>query len=136
MATHGYIHHIPGRLRVRSGRIERNQARAAEAVGFLRSKPGVHSATANPLTGSLTVHYNTALTTGDAVFGALKEAGWLAPGRTPLPPPPQPTPAVRFGSPVVDFGSEAGVKFARTVALYALERVAERSLAALIAAVL
>jgi hypothetical protein len=123
----GYIHHIPGRLRLRSELVKRNDARAAEAVAFLRSIAGVHSAAANPLTGSLTIHYNTALTTGDALYKALKEAGWLTPRQTLLPPPP---PAPVLG------GSAVGVKIAKKLTLFALEQAAERSLAALIAAIL
>lgn len=123
-----YIHHVPGRLRVRSSLIRRNHSRANEAVESLRPLAGVHSAEANPLTGSLTLRYDPSVMTGDALLVRLKEGGWI-----PLGPV---LPSAAATTPVAWLGSETSAKVAKAVAIYALEKVAERSLAALIAAVL
>jgi hypothetical protein len=62
----------------------------------------------------------------NSVIRNLKEAGWVAPA---MPYPPPPVPAVWFRS-------DAGARVARKLAMYALETLAEKSVAALVAAVI
>jgi heavy-metal-associated domain-containing protein len=52
-----YMHFIPGRLRLRITAL-RHQRRAAEAEAKVAAIPSVTSATANPLTGSLTINFD------------------------------------------------------------------------------
>lgn len=109
-----YIHQLPGRLRVRDPRFRRNASRAAKAVDRARSAPGVKHATANEVTGSLTVHYDPSLTTGDLILRRL---------RIDRPPIPRAE------------GAD-GSRLLRSIALFALEKAAEHSVAALFSAVL
>jgi hypothetical protein len=52
------LHWVPGRLRLRSAALRGHPERAAELEARLRSRPGVRSASANPLTGSVLVLYD------------------------------------------------------------------------------
>lgn len=63
------IHHLPGRLRVRVPEVKSDAAFATSLEQRLRSVRGVRAAQANPLTGSVLVHYDRARSR--SVFGAL-----------------------------------------------------------------
>jgi len=128
MASHTYIHHVPGRLRVRSGLVKRNEKHAVSATTWLRSLPGVSSAEANTLTGSLTLRYDPGSTSGDALLSALKGAGYLSEHH--------PTEAGVSRTPSLSLNSELGVRVAKAAAVYALEKVIETSVVALVSAIL
>jgi Heavy metal associated domain 2 len=51
------VHHIPGRLRVRLPRAQRNPRLLEELAKFCESLGGVRQVEINPTTGSLLVHY-------------------------------------------------------------------------------
>ena len=51
------VHQIPGRLRVRLPRAERNPRLLDELRGFIESLGGVRQVEINPVTGSILVHY-------------------------------------------------------------------------------
>ena len=55
-----YLHHVPGRLRVRSDRLRRNQKAASEIRVFLGALDGIVDFSHNPVTGSVTVLYDRA----------------------------------------------------------------------------
>lgn len=54
------IHTSPGRMRLKVDDIKHNPDRAREIEDQLRIRPGVHSADANPLTGSLLLTFDEA----------------------------------------------------------------------------
>lgn len=72
-----YLHHIPGRLRVRLAAIKRNEAKAAVVRRLLEGSPGVLSVDIARLTGSVTVAYDPAATTGAALIETLRGAGYV-----------------------------------------------------------
>ncbi len=74
--TH-YIHHLPGRLRVKSPHYKRNAQRAHEARVHLGEVDGVLSTEANPLTGSLLITYDVNRVGGERVLDALRRLGHL-----------------------------------------------------------
>ena len=67
-----YIHHIPGRLRVRFTCLRGNEEKTRAITNRLGSVTGVRSAVVNPLTGSVTVHYNTFETNSGVLLDFLK----------------------------------------------------------------
>lgn len=72
-----YMHFIPGRLRLRITAL-RHQRRAAEAEAKVAAIPSVTSATANPLTGSLTINFDRQrLSIGD-LWEALQGLGYVS----------------------------------------------------------
>jgi len=72
------FHHIPGRLRVRIPQVKRNEAAAQAVQRRLTGLPGVTSARANVVTGSVTVTYDPQAISGDDLVGALAESGYVA----------------------------------------------------------
>jgi len=123
-----YIHHIPGRLRVRSAAIRRNEFRAEALKALLKSAEGVNSAEVNTLTGSIVVRYDPALTSGQSVADMLRDRGYLTSstlGDTSAP-----------ARDLAAFGGEIGGLVAKKVATYAIETAVERSMFALVAALL
>jgi hypothetical protein len=112
--TEHYIHYTRGRLRVRSPLVKNNDQRAASAVQWLRTLPGVSSAEANTLTGSLTVRYDPAQTGGGALLDALKEAGYVGHhAAVPIHPVARAQTNLR---------AEVAAKVAKTLAAYAIEQ--------------
>jgi hypothetical protein len=53
------LHVLPGRFRARVAELKGNPERARELEGSLRKIPAIHSARANPATGTLLVQYHT-----------------------------------------------------------------------------
>lgn len=118
MATEHYIHHTPGRLRVRSALVKNNEQRAGSALQWLRTVPGVTSVEANTITGSLTVRYDAALTRGGLLLDALKEAGYVGHHVT-VPIQPIPPTQTKLGG---DLAGAIATRVAKTLAAYALEQ--------------
>ncbi len=76
------VHHVPGRLRLRLGVIKRNAAAAAQACAILGSLPGVERVSANPVTGSVLIHYNPGVTAPARLGEELRLAGFAVPTAT------------------------------------------------------
>ncbi len=72
-----YLHHIPGRLRVRLAAIKRNEAKGVVVRRLLEGSQGVLSVDIARLTGSVTVTYDPAATTGAALIETLRGAGYV-----------------------------------------------------------
>jgi hypothetical protein len=92
-----YVHHVPGRLRIRCTNLKRNPALAVSVRTALEGKPGVSQVTIEQLTGSLKVLYSPALTEIESIKSCLREYSLPselppAPSRRALrqsEPPPQ-----------------------------------------------
>lgn len=67
------IHHVRGRLRIRTEELKRNERKARAIVAALDAMPGVISAEANIITGSLLVHYEPQVLDAAAVMTGIKE---------------------------------------------------------------
>jgi hypothetical protein len=76
-----YLHHVPGRLRVRLSALERNAAAASALRSDLLAIPGVLSAVANSWTGSITIHYDRERIESAELWSAMWRLGYI--GRTP-----------------------------------------------------
>ena len=72
-----YVHHVPGRLRVRSAILKRNPYAAAMVASDLGSHKGVRSAEASPRTGSITVVYDPDIAQLATIKAYLRDAGHL-----------------------------------------------------------
>ena len=70
-----YLHHIPGRIRVRFPNVKRNPAKAAALEASLRSLPGVDRVHVNPLTGGALIHYRPSVIDGERLIARLREHG-------------------------------------------------------------
>jgi hypothetical protein len=125
-----YVHHIPGRLRIKSAWLKRNEARAQRVRDLLGAIEGVNSAQANTVTGSLLISYDPDSTSPDALLQILKGAGCCA-GSLVLP-----NRETSVADRVVDSLSGTGDAFGKAVVGVLVEKMVERSAVALIGAVL
>jgi copper chaperone CopZ len=67
-----YIHHLPGRLRVRIDRAKNNPSTARSVDQLLRNTLGVSSVSVNVTTGSVLIHYDTSQIDADALLQRLQ----------------------------------------------------------------
>ena len=71
-----YLHHVPGRLRVKCDRLRREPAALAAAYRRLQGMTGVRTISANRLTGSLLVTYDPNLLSLPDLRQALRRCGF------------------------------------------------------------
>lgn len=76
-----YIHHTPGRLRIRVPALK-NDAEKIEFVKTILSIDGTTALKANPLTGSVTVKYDPQQLKGDRLLAILSQYGLYCKRRT------------------------------------------------------
>ena len=72
-----YLHHTPGRLRIKGRHFNCHGERARKAVAALQAMPGVDLVKLNAHAGSLTVHYDPAVHSQADVIAALEATGCL-----------------------------------------------------------
>ncbi|MHB8481534.1 MAG: HMA2 domain-containing protein [Nitrospiria bacterium] len=72
-----YIHQIPGRLRVKTPLIKRNQETGQEIQELLRPIKGISSVETNSTTGSIVIHYSCNLVSSERILEILKGAGYF-----------------------------------------------------------
>jgi hypothetical protein len=72
-----YFHNVPGRLRIKTPRIKGNKDGALELQRWVSSMNGIRSAEANPLTGSLVIHFDEKRTCPESITHALSKAGYF-----------------------------------------------------------
>ncbi len=125
-----YIHHVPGRLRLQTPQLKGNRLVAEAALDDAIAIPGVLEARVSAVTGSLVITYDQQELTPATLWQALCERG-LTSG--PLP--------IQEGVPVTraQVGLLAGTSDKNVVELVAgiiLERLLERSAAALVGALI
>lgn len=73
-----YIHHVPGRIRVRSQALRCRGEKALAAQRRLTGMAGVRSIRINPRIGSITVHYDAELLRRADLLATLEEIGCLS----------------------------------------------------------
>jgi len=72
-----YIHHVPGRIRVRSRAFRCRSEKARIAERRLSTLTGVREVRVNPHAGSITVHYDPAQLRQSDLLAALTASGCL-----------------------------------------------------------
>ena len=72
-----YIHTIPGRMRIKIPSIKGNPLMGETIQKFIASIQGVLSTALNPLTGSITIHYDFQTVRSDQILNLLDEKGYF-----------------------------------------------------------
>jgi hypothetical protein len=72
-----YVHHVPGRLRVRTPMVKNNRAGAEEVERLLLAAMGVEKVVINLTTGSCLVSYDPSTTTRDDIISLLSVKGYF-----------------------------------------------------------
>ena len=75
-----YMHHVPGRLRLKGHHFHCHGDQARKAVAMLQMMPGVVLVRLNPQAASLTVHYDPAVQDQAGLLAAIEAAGCLHAG--------------------------------------------------------
>lgn len=119
--TH-FVHHVPGRLRVKSPVLKRNERQAKVAKEYLDSMNGVLSAEVNTVTGSLVIKYDAFLVDGETILNSLHAMGYAQ--------------SATLHRQAYSSGMGVGQKVSDTLVNKLLETVVERSAVALIAALI
>jgi len=76
-----YIHDVPGRLRIRSPRVKKNEDTANKLENLLRQMAGVNNIDINLLTGSCLVKYDPATASRDDIVSVFTDEGYFDPSR-------------------------------------------------------
>lgn len=77
MTTIKYLHHVPGRLRIKGSQFHCDGDCARQAVALLQATDGVEEVRVNARAGSLTVLYDPSARTHTELLAALEQAGCL-----------------------------------------------------------
>lgn len=109
-----YMHHVPGRLRVKIPQIRYRPHTAQAAIMLLSGIDGVDEVKANTVTGSLVVHYDPDTIRPEHVVDLLKGQGYL-----------DETQAVAKQINLPKTASKAGERLGRAVVGWAVGRVLE-----------
>lgn len=72
-----YMHNVPGRLRIKSPVIKKNENAADDLRKLLSTMNGVATVDTNPITGSLLIHYNHKTLKHDAILAMLQRKGYF-----------------------------------------------------------
>jgi copper chaperone CopZ len=72
-----FIHHVPGRLRVKTATIKGRGIVADKAIAHLGGLEGITSVAANAVTGSIVINYDAAKIRADRVLDSLKQGGYI-----------------------------------------------------------
>lgn len=119
-----YVHHVPGRLRVRTAAVKGSEEKAASVTTLLQSASGVSSVAANPVTGSVTIHYDQQVTDHVRLMELLNERGYSV-GQ----PVAAPLTKVSVAEPR---RSQLGSMVVTTVATFLVEKALEQAIFALL----
>ncbi|MBU1190080.1 MAG: heavy-metal-associated domain-containing protein [Gammaproteobacteria bacterium] len=124
-----YIHHVPGRLRVRDARLKRNADGIAAVQSLVSAIDGVLDVSVSTVTGSVVITYDRDLTCPHALLDELKQRGCCN-HTSALPTAAAPKQAVSNAL------SNAGNAMGKAVFGVMVEKLVERSAMALIGALL
>ncbi len=123
-----YLHHVPGRLRLKLPSLKGDSEIAAAVERDLAVIPGVTAAIANPVTGSLIIHYRHREIAAEDLWAALQALGLVAGGMSESAPERR-----HSADPVL---AALAPRLVKVLATTALEWAVSRSAAQLVAAFL
>src|SRR5690349_11372720 len=72
-----YVHHVPGRLRIKTLALKRNEPRARQIKCYLEEMRGVIDAEINILTGSIVIKYDACLISSGTILASLSGQGYI-----------------------------------------------------------
>lgn len=114
-----YIHHVPGRIRVRAKAFRCRGEKAKAAQRRLLALSGVRQVRINPHAGSITVHYEAAQLEQADLLGVLEQCGCLG-----------------LGSRSSAVSSKAGALFGKALVGAVVQKAVEQSARTLVGALI
>lgn len=73
-----YIHHVPGRLRIKTPVLKRNERQAAAIKELLQHLTGIDQAEVNVVTGSILIIYDKDAIDSNHILTTLRDAGYTS----------------------------------------------------------
>lgn len=70
-----YVHHVPGRLRVKTPALKRQEHRALEIKSYLQSIDGVVDVDVSTVTGSAVIKYDAARVSSVVLLNSVRDLG-------------------------------------------------------------
>jgi hypothetical protein len=117
-----YVHHVPGRLRIKTAALKKNSSRARQLKLYLEEMHGVLEADVSIITGSIVIRYAAGVASSTAILNNLHNQGYI---RELAPTAPQ-----------VSYEVHPMQKVTDTVVQKLVEAALERSATALFAALI
>jgi copper chaperone CopZ len=117
-----YIHHVPGRLRVRIPSLQKDPRKIEDIKAILQIN-GIQNTKVNPLTGSIVINYDPDILTNRYLLDVLKTSGFFREDRI-----------VTLDTQIETASNRAAKKVGRAVFGWAIGRVLESNGLSLIAA--
>jgi hypothetical protein len=122
-----YVHHVPGRLRVKCSAVKGKADKACSVRQLVESKEGILGCEVNPLTGSILIRYDEGVHSAYGLLELLRQSGCVS-AMLPVK-----LAAHRAADRRV---SEVGKAVGKAVMGAVFDRMVERSAAALVGALL
>lgn len=72
-----YVHHVPGRLRVKTPILKKNEFRAGQLKCYLEGMQGVLEAETSIVTGSVVIKYDARVTSSTTILNSLRQHGYI-----------------------------------------------------------
>ncbi len=138
-----YVHHVPGRLRVRTRWVAGCPARARRLSDLIGAEPGVIRVELNHRADSVIIHYDPARLDSGALLSRLREAGMMN-GSAPIltangavngaakPNGAAPRPSIGAGIPVAAGAATLGAMFGKALFDAVLHKGVEHSIRTLV----
>jgi hypothetical protein len=127
-----YLHHVPGRLRLKARSLKSSEERAAATRALCTQLPGIKAIELNTLTGSLLVRYDKAAVTSTQILGFLFTNGVI----TSIPEAQPRVTSQFFDGPVRERAADTVAEaVARFLANLVIDKVLPRAAMALVSAV-
>lgn len=124
-----YIHHVPGRLRIKTALLKRNEAQACAVRALLDTMPGVTVAEVSTITGSVVINYDRDTASSSMILDTLRERGYINSSATVI--------GNLAGDPTVtDTMAMAGQALGKALFGVLMEKALEHSAMALIGAII
>lgn len=124
-----YLHHVPGRLRLKARSLKSSEDKAAEIRALCMQLPGIKAIELNTLTGSLLVRYDKASVNSTQILGLLFANGII----TSIPEACPKVTSNLFGGPLRERAADT---VAEAVAKFLANLVIDKLLPRLVSAVI
>ncbi|SET63764.1 hypothetical protein SAMN05216412_1117 [Nitrosospira multiformis] len=72
-----YIHHVPGRLRVNTPLLKKNEPRARQLKSYLEGVNGILQIETSIVTGSVVIRYDRCLVNSTLILNSLYDLGYI-----------------------------------------------------------
>jgi chromate transport protein ChrA len=124
-----YLHHVPGRLRLKARSLKSSEEKGAEIRALCTQLPGIEAIELNTLTGSLLVRYDKASVSSTQILGLLFMNGVI----TAIPEARPGVTSNLFGGPLRERAADT---VAEAVAKFLANLVIDKVLPRLVSAVI